>query len=146
MLTLATWRWTHWILLLVGVLILTSYLGLLSWGPLEDAFRRLASQPGAREAFREPGGQVEALFIVLTFLLLTPVAALAVLFLMVLVLAILAGFLAPVARMFGLPDSTVTVLLVAGLAAVAYAERPLWLPWSRWVLGFVVRAFLVVLQ
>lgn len=141
------WGWGRWLLLLVGVLFLASYLGWLSWGPVEDALRRLAIRPGVPEVFRDIGvGRAEALFVLLSFLVLTPFATLVGLFLFVFLLMILVGTLGPLWRLLGLPQWTLVGLLLVILGGAAYARSALWLPWVLWLSGLVAQAYFSVTQ
>ena len=141
------WGWGRWFLALLGVLFLASYFGWLSWGPVENAIRTLAVRPGVPEVFREIAvGRTEALFVLLSFLLLTPVATLVGLFLFVFLLMIVAGTLGPLWRMLGLPQWALVVLLVLVLGGVAYAKNGMWLPWVVWLSGLVAQAYLSTTQ
>ena len=134
------WGWGRWLLLLFGVLFLASYLGWLSWGPVENAIRTLAIRPGVPEVFRDIAvGRTEALFILLSFLLLTPLATLVGLFLFVFLLMILAGTLGPLWRLLGLPQWALVVLLGVVLGGVAYARNGMWLPWVLRFSGLVAQ-------
>lgn len=141
------WGWGRSLLLLLGALVLATYLGLLSSGRIEEAIRWLAARSGTGGAFREPGaGRLEGLFVIISFLLLTPIAALGALFLLVFVVMFLAGTLGPIARVLGMPKWLFMGLLVAGLGGVAYAKSEAWWPWLLWVSGVVAQAFLSVTQ
>ena len=141
------WGWGRWFLALLGVLFLASYFGWLSWGPVENAIRTLAVRPGVPEVFREIAvGRTEALFVLLSFLLLTPVATLVGLFLFVFLLMIVAGTLGPLWRLLGLPQWALVVLAVLVLGGVAYAKNGMWLPWVLRLSGLVAQAYLSTTQ
>ncbi|MFQ5962317.1 MAG: hypothetical protein ACE5MG_13065 [Candidatus Methylomirabilales bacterium] len=146
MITLSSLRWTHWLLLLAIGLFLATYLGLVSWEPVHETIEWLASQPARSDTFQNPGGRQEALLLLVSVLLLTPIAASVTLFLLVSALAILAELLASVGLRLGLPHWTLIVMLSAGFASVAYATRSVWLPWSLELLGLLAQAYLTVLR
>lgn len=137
------WGWGRWLLVLLGALFLGSYLGWFSWGPVEETIRRLAIRPGVPEILRDSSvARPEALFILLSFLLVTPIAGLIAVFLFVFLLVILAGTLGPVWRMFGLPYWSLVVLLLVVLTGAAYAKNAVWLPWVQRLAGVVAQAYL----
>lgn len=137
------WGWGRWFLVLLGVLYLASYLGWLSWRPVENAIRTLAVRPGVPEVFRDMAvGRTEALFVLLSFLLLTPLAALVGLFLFVFLLMILAGTFGPLWRLLGLPQWALVALVVLVLGGVAYAKNEMWLPRVLRISALVAQAYL----
>lgn len=134
---LSPWRWNHWFLLLVGSLFLASYLNLLSWGPIADAIQYLVSEPGVIRA--------EAVFGLVTLLLLTPLAAMVALFLLLLVWVGLAAVFGPIARALRVPDWAFTLLLAAASAGIVYSKSGMWLPWSMSVIDQITNAYLIPL-
>jgi hypothetical protein len=78
-------------------------------------------------------------------MLLAPVAAAVVLLLVLFVLVVLAGTLAPIGRLLRLPNWVLMTLVVGGLGGLAYAESEVWVPWGLWMVGVFVSAFLSVL-
>jgi hypothetical protein len=138
------WRWHNWLLFVAGVVLVGSYWGLLSWAPLDDAISRLASHPDARSAFDSASAREEALFVIFAFLLLTPAALLAALFLLTSVLAILLVTLGPVTRLIRIPDAVLASLILGVGGVVAYAKAVAWWPWLHTGAALVARAFLVV--
>ena len=139
------WGWGRWLLLLLGILVVAAYFGLLAGGRLEESVQWLAGKGGAEGSFKELGsGRGEAMFIVMAFLFLTPVAVLGGLFLVVFVLVVLAGTLHPVARILGLPQWSMVGVVALALAGVAYANLEGWLPELLRVSGIIAQAFLSV--
>jgi hypothetical protein len=134
---LLPWRLTHSFLLLVGCLFLASYLNLLSWGPVADAIQYLVGEPGIIRA--------EAVFGLVTLLLLTPLAAMVTLFLLLLVWVGLAAVLGPIARALRVPDWAFTMLLAATSAGIVYTKSGMWLPWSMSVIDRITNAYLIPL-
>ena len=138
MFTLFPRRWTHWLMLLVGPLFLASYHGLLSWGPVEEAIKQLASQ--------QPGlARAEGLLGLVSLLLLTPMVGLVAIFLLFFVWVVLAGTLGRVGRMLGLPDWAFLLLVAAVSAGLVYAKSETWLPWSLQAFDLVASAYLILL-
>lgn len=144
MLSVTSWRWYNWLLLLGGALVVGGYFGLVSLAPLDEALQRVAGSSKVGDVFQHAGGRQEALFVLFTFLLLTPLAVLVGLFMIVFAFAILMALVGPVTRSFGVPDGATSALLVLGAGALAYVKADAWLPPFQLVLGLVVRAFLVV--
>ena len=144
MFNLLPWRWSHWVLLLVGPLFVVTYFSLLSWGPVDEAIQRLASQPGPRDA---PGSSglltAEAILGLVSLLLLTPLVGMVVLFLLLFAMVIVGITLAPLVRGLGLPDWAVVLLAGAAFSGVLYRQSEVWLPWSLWCLDRLATAYLV---
>ncbi len=83
MFTLLPWRWTYWVLLLVGPLFVVAYLSLWSWGPIEEAIQRLQRQPELLNVGRNVGVlRAETLVGLVSLLLLTPLVGMVALFMM----------------------------------------------------------------
>ena len=138
MFTLFPRRWTHWLMLLVGPLFLASYHGLLSWGPVEEAIKQLASQ--------QPGlARAEGLLGLVSLLLLTPIVGMVALFLLFFVWVVLAGTLGPISRMLGLPDWAFLLLVATVSAGLVYANSGAWLPWSLQAFERIASAYLILL-
>ncbi|MEK7363037.1 MAG: hypothetical protein AAB016_03605 [candidate division NC10 bacterium] len=142
----SSWGWGRWSLLLLGVLILATYLGVLWLGGVQGALQWLEAKSGAGDAFQRPGAvRGEGFFVLLAFMLLAPFATVVALLLVLFVLVVLAGTLAPVGRLLGLPNWVLMTLAVGGLGGLAYAEREVWVPWGLWMVGLFASAFLSVL-
>ena len=142
----SSWGWGRWFLLLLGVLILATYLGVLWLGGVQEALQWLGAKSGAGDTFQRPGAvRGEGFFVLLAFMLLAPPAAAVALLLVLFVLVVLAGILAPVGRLLGLPNWVLMTLAVGGLGVLAYAESDVWVPWGLWMVGIFVSAFLSVL-
>ena len=144
MFNLFPWRWTHWVLLLVGPLFVVTYLSLLSWGPTGEAIQRLADLPGQHEVsgnFSIP--RAEAILGLVSLLLLTPLVGMVVLFLLLFAMVILAMTIGPLVRVLGLPDWASILLLGAILSGVLYDKSEMWLPSSLWALDRLASAYLI---
>ena len=145
MLSFSSWGWGRWSLLLLGVLILATYLGVLWLGGVQGALQWLEAKSGAGDTFQRPGAiRGEGFFVLLAFMLLAPFATVVALLLVLFVLVVLAGTLAPVGRLLGLPNWVLMTLAVGGLGSLAYAEREVWVPWGLWMVGLFASAFLSV--
>lgn len=146
MLSLSSWGWGRWLLLLMGVLILATYIAVSLLGGVPEALQWLEAKSGAGGTFQQPGAiRGEGFFILLAFLLLTPLAVLVVLFLVLFVLVVLAGTLAPVGRLLGLPNWVLTTFVAVAVGGLAYAGHEVWVPWGLSLVGLFASAFLNVL-
>ena len=126
--------------------MLTTYLGVLSLGGVQGTLQWLEAKSSAGDTFQRPGAvRGEGFFVLLAFMLLAPVAAAVALLLVLFVLMVLAGTLAPVGRLLGLPNWVLMTLVVGGLGGLAYTEREVWAPWGLWMVGLFASAFLSVL-
>jgi hypothetical protein len=139
-----SWRWPHWTLLLVAVLYLTSYVGLISVGRVEQGLEALAGPPEAtRTVFPAGTGRAEALFLVFAFLLLTPLAAM-----FGLLLPLFAGAVVGTAlrRLLRLPELAGSLLFWTALLAVAVVRAGDWWPWAGWFIHLLARAMLIAIE
>lgn len=135
-------RLTIWCLLLMASIWLAWYAGVFTMLRLRLAW--LAQQPGVAGAFGDPGyGRVDALVMLLSFVLLAPIAAFIVLIALVFLLIIFVLLFEPVLRLFRLPEWVAVPMVVMGSAAGAWAASDLWLPQSKHVIGLVARAWFV---
>ena len=144
MFNLFPWRWSHWVLLLVGPLFVVTYFSLLSWGPVDEAIQRLTSEPGPRDAPRGSGlVPAEAVLGLVPLLLLTPLVGAVVLFLLLFAMIVVGITLGPLLRGVGLPDWTVVLLAGATFSGALYGKSEAWLPWSLWCLDRLATAYLI---
>jgi len=144
MFNLLPWRWTHWLLLLVGPLFVVAYLSLLSWGPTDEAIQRLAGLPGQHEAsenFSIP--RAEAILGLVSLLLLTPLVGMVALFLLLFAMVILAMTIGSLVRVLGLPNWAFVLLFGGASSYMVFAKSEVWLPWSLWFLDRLVSAYLI---
>src|SRR3990172_3365993 len=133
MFNLLPWRWTHWILLLVGPLFVVAYLSLWSWGPIDEAIRRLQHQPELLNTGRNVGVlRAETLF------------GMVALFMLLFAMVILAVTLGPLVRVLGLPEWVLVLLLGGAISSAVYAESEVWLPWSWWLLDHIATAYIIL--
>jgi len=145
MFNLLPWRWTHWILLLVGPLFVVAYLSLWSWGPIDEAIRRLQHQPELLNAGRNVGVlRAETLVGLVSLLLLTPLVGTVALFMLLFAMVILAVTLGPLVRVLGLPEWVLVLLLGGAISSAVYAESEVWLPWSWWLLDHLATAYIIL--
>ena len=145
MFNLLPWRWSHWVLLLLGPLFVIAYLTLLAWVPVDEAIQRLAIQAGPRVARGPAMAHAEAIFSLTTLVLLTPLAGIVALFLLLFAMITLSVMLAPFVRVIGLPDWVVILLFGAGFSAWLYTNSANWLPWSLWLVDRVATVYVVLL-
>ena len=145
MFNLLPWRWTHWILLLVGPLFVVAYLSLWSWGPIDEAIQRLQHQPELLNAGRNVGVlRAETLVGLVSLLLLTPLVGTVALFMLLFAMVILAVTLGPLVRVLGLPEWVLVLLLGGAISSAVYAESEVWLPWSWWLLDHIATAYIIL--
>ncbi len=145
MFNLLPWRWTHWVLLLIGPMFVIVYLTLLAWVPVDEAIQRLAGHPETRVARHPVIARAEAIFSLATLILLTPLAGIVALFLLLFAMIGLNIVLGPFVRLIGLPDWLVVPLLGAALSASLYAKSATGLPWSLWILDRLASVYVVLL-
>lgn len=143
-LTLSTWRLSHWLILMGSALYVTMYVGLVP--PAQDVMSWLSSRPEVVHAFREPHfGRADALMLVFSTLFLGPLALWIGLIVLVFIMAVLGGFLIPVVRWFSMPEWVANVVTLGMITAAAYTARDLWMPKTFWFIGLVARACRIVL-
>lgn len=143
MLNVSSWRWPHWLLFSLGLVSLASYLGLISFGHVEQGLEHLAGNPEATASvFAEDTGRAEALFIVFGFLFLTPVIVIVVASVPMFVSAVTATYLN---RFVGLPLGLTTLLIWVLMAVIAAVKADAWLPWATWIGQLVARAFVLAI-
>src|SRR5712691_9567631 len=120
MFNLLPWRWTHWVLLLIGPMFVIVYLTLLAWVPVDEAIQRLAGHPETRVTRHPVIARAEAVFSLTTLVLLTPLAGIVAIFLVLFAMIALTAVLGPFVRLVGLPDWLVAPVLGAALSAWVY--------------------------
>jgi hypothetical protein len=135
-------RWVRWLVILLGLGVIASYLGLFE--PVERWLIALANRPETAKAFSDPHtGRTDALLVLVSFFLLTPILTGIVLLGVIFVMIVFLLLCEPVFRLFRLPLwLAVPVVLVSSLSVV-YTMRAAWLPDALYVLGLTARAGLV---
>jgi hypothetical protein len=124
-------------------------LGWTAWyfGLLEPVYRLivlLASQPETWDAFRDPqSGRTDALLMMVSFFMLTPIVLFIVLLALVFVLIVLLLLTEPFFRLLSLPSWLCVPIVLIGSAYAAWVVRGLWLPQVLYVLGLAAQAGLV---
>lgn len=143
-LTLSTWRLSHWLVLVSSALYVTMYVGLVP--PADDLMSWLSNRPEVVHSFNEPHfGRADALILVFSALFLGPFALWIGLIVLVFIMAVLGGFVVPIVRWFSMPEWFANVLSLGVVTAVAYTARDLWMPKTFWLIGLVARACRIVL-
>lgn len=132
----------HWFLLVLIVLFLFGYFGLITWGRVEEALESLAAYSSGSSVFQAKVDRADAIFIVFMFLMLTPMAVVAMGGLIAFVGTVLAGFLESLVRTPGTPDWIFTVVVYVTFAVAAFLTRAWWLPEAQGFLSLVARAIL----
>jgi hypothetical protein len=142
-LTPTAWRMPHWLIAIGSAIVLAMYVGLLR--PREIAMY-FAGRPEVAQAFADPNfGRADALILVFSTLFLAPFALFVALVLLIFSVAMLGGFVLPVARWFSLPDWTATAFVVLVAVLGAWMQSDQWLPRSLWFLGLLAKAWRVIL-
>lgn len=144
--------WVKWLLLLVGALLLMSLWRQTRLGRAEELVQWLANQPGLADKFQDRSYRTpESLFILLAFLLLTPLVGLLAFLLLQFASTIGEGVLESIGSLFGLRarESRARFLVVratmfAAVLGILYSGSDMWLPRVQWLLGLVARAYLAV--
>jgi hypothetical protein len=132
------------LLSLTFLLLLWSAYKLGVFSSILERLAHLAQQPAVATAFSDPGdGRVDALVMLLSFVLLAPIAIFVVLAVLVFILIIFALLFEPVLRLMRLPEWMAVPVVLAGSAGCAWAYSGLWLPQSMHVFGLVARAWFV---
>lgn len=135
-------RWARWLLVLFALGCAAWYLGLFAH--LKPALLWLASQPDTWNAFSDPEtGTSDALIMLVSFFLLSPLAIFVGLLALTFVLIVMLLITEPFFRAMRLPSWSGVPLVLVGLGVGAYVYRELWLPHTLYVLGLAARAGLV---
>jgi hypothetical protein len=141
--TPTAWRMPHWLIAMGSTLAVAMYIGLVR--PREIAMY-FAGRPEVAQAFADPQfGRADALILVFSTLFLAPFALFVALVLIIFAVAMLGGFVLPVARWFSLPDWTATAFVILIGTVTAWMQSGQWLPRSLWFLGLLARAWKVIL-
>ena len=131
-----------WALLLMATLLLAWSTGLFV--PVEQWLASLAGNPEVRDRFNDPYyGRVDALTTLLSFVVLSPFAALIIIGAFTFTLLIVAVLLEPLLRTFQLPDWVALPVVLAGSACGVWAASGFWVPQSLYALGLVIKAWRV---
>jgi len=135
-------RTVIWALLLMATLLLAWSEGLFV--PVEQWLASLAGNPEIQDRFNDPYyGRVDALTTLLSFVVLSPFAALIIIGALTFGLLLVAVVLEPVLRTFQLPDWVAVPVVLAGSACGVWAASGFWVPQSLHALGLVVKAWRV---
>lgn len=144
--------WIKWLLLLVTALFFTRIWRQIPFERAERLVRWLADQPGLADKFQDRSYRTpEALFILLAFLLLTPLVGLLAFLLLQFASTIGEGVLESIGSLFGVRAResrarflVVRVMMFAAVLVILYSGSDMWLPRVQWLLGLVARAYLAV--
>ena len=135
-------RWIHWLSVVIGVGWIAWYLGWLS--PVQARLISLANRPETANAFSDPiAGRTDALLVLVSFFLLTPIFLGIVLLGVIFVMMIFLLLVEPVFRLLRLPLWLAVPVVLAGSATAAYTMRAVWLPDVLYVLGLTAKAGLI---
>jgi hypothetical protein len=128
-------------LLFLGVLLVSTFLWYVGGGlGLEGQLASLASQPHVNTAFQDPDtGKSDALLTLISFSLLTPMAA----GVLLIALVFLVKALATVLVSLRVPSWLSAPAVGMSVLALLYTMSDAWLPPSLYALGIVARAYFV---
>lgn len=132
----------------VWLLVLGVIVGLAWFIDFSDTFdgwmQELAAHRDVAKAFTDPtSGRIDALLLLVSFFLLTPVILGLVLLAFVFVLVVFLLFAEPVLRLLKLPLSTCVPIVLLGSVAAAYVMRDAWYPEFLYVVRLVAKAGVV---
>lgn len=135
-------RRVAWLIVLLGLVSLGWYFDF--YDILYTSIVELASQPEIADAFDDPvSGRIDALLMLVSFFLLTPVVLGVVLLAFVFVLIVLLLISEPLLRALNLPGWVCVPVVLVAAACAAYVARDTWVPDFIYVLGLAAKAGLV---
>jgi hypothetical protein len=131
-----------WLALALGATALVWYTGML--GAVHGAMVALARRPDVAEAFTHPEhGEVDALLLIISFLLLAPFALFIALVTLVFLVIVASLLMEPALNAARLPSwMTLPLVLMTG-AWAAYVARDAWMPSLMHLAALVARAVVV---
>ncbi len=133
---------TGWALLLVAALAAAWYAGLFA--AVRQALQALASQPDVVDAFTDPEhGRLDALLLIISFLLLAPFALLIGLLAVVFAVIVVSLLLEPLLQTARVPGWTSLPLVLLATAWTAWALRDGWAPQAVHLAALIARAWVV---
>lgn len=106
---------------------------------VRDQIWWLAGQPAVQTAFDDEGGGAEALIVLISFVIATPVVLILVALVLTFAIKVVGGFF----YQLRLPEFISLPVVMAALVVGTYVIRDAWLPDSLYFLGLVARAYLV---
>lgn len=131
-----------WGALLLAALTAAWYAGLFA--AVQQALHTLASQPDVADAFTDPEhGRLDALLLIISFLLLTPFALLIGLLALVFAVIVVSLLLEPVLQMARVPGWTSLPLVLLATAWAAWALRDGWAPQAVHLAALIARAWVI---
>src|SRR5438445_318223 len=113
-----------------------------AWGQIGDALESLAEHPRGAQMFYAKIDRSDAIFMVFMFLLLTPIALVAIGFLIAFIGAVLTGFLEATYHRPGMPDWISTLCVYLLLAVVALLTRSIWSPHAVGLASLIARSMI----
>lgn len=127
-------------LLFLGVLFVAACFWYVDGFGLEGGLASLASQPHVNTAFQDPdSGKSDALLTLISFSLLTPMAA----FVLLIALVFLVKAFATVLTSLRMPSWLSAPAVGMTVLAALYTTSEAWLPPSLYALGLIARAYFV---
>jgi hypothetical protein len=132
----------------VWLLALVALLGAVWAFDVFDILRgwlyQLASHPDTADAFDDYlAGRTDALLMLVSVFLLTPIVLGLVLLALVFVLVVVLAAAEPVLRLMRLPLWVCVPVLLVGLAVAAYVVRAMWFPQLAYFAGLGAKAWIV---
>jgi hypothetical protein len=125
-------------------LALGAALIVLAWSLLRQTVASLASRPEVAHVFHDPRqGVIDAWVSLIGFILLLPVVALLLIWVLYLFPA---GLILPLGRRVGVPEPVSMICVMALSTAIVYSQRDVWMGPSLHCLAIVARAWMTILQ
>jgi len=132
----------------VWLLVLAAIVGLAWYVDFSDIFEgwmeELAAHHDVAKAFADPtSGRIDALLLLVSFFLLTPIVLGLLLLGFVFVLIVFLLFAEPIVRLLKLPLWSCVPIVLIGAAIAAYVMRDSWYPQFLYVIRLVAKAGVV---
>jgi len=132
----------------VWLLVLAAIVGLAWYVDFSDIFEgwmyELAAHRDVAKAFSDPiSGRIDALLLLVSFFLLTPIVLGLLLLGFVFVLIVFLLFAEPIVRLLKLPLWSCVPIVLVGVAVAAYVMREAWYPQFLYVIRLVAKAGIV---
>lgn len=104
----------------------------------------LANRPEVGGRFEDDAaGRFDATVFLFTCIILAPIAGLAMILVLAIMLMALEGTVFQVSRRVGVPDGLTAVLVMGACVGLAWSQTDVWLPRSIRLIGMIARAWVV---
>ena len=110
----------------------------------QEVLENLANRPEVGARFEDDAtGRFDATVFLFTCIILAPIAGLALILVLAILMMALEGTVFQMSRRVGVPDGLTAVLVMGACAGLAWSQTELWLPRSIRLLGMIARAWVV---